>query len=126
MRTLFSLFWKTAGIAAVLGVATMVHRDAQPSPEGPSEPTGPVPAGPDAALSPGAHPEHAVVLKPGWSRALPEKIPNPTYWPALFAFGLMFVAWGLISNLFLFGIGVIMAVIAVVGWVYDLRHEYPS
>src|SRR5919108_353867 len=117
MRTLFSLLWKMAGMAALLGVATMVHKDTDPPSDRPSEPDEPVLREPAAHLLEAVHPTE---LKPGWSKPLPEKIPNPTYWPALFAFGLMFVMWGFISNIFLFCIGVILAVIAVVGWVYDL------
>lgn len=121
MSNLVALLWKMAGLAAVLGVATMVRRDTDPSPDRPAEPAEPVLREPVAHALEAVHPTE---LKPGWSRPLPEKIPNPTYWPALFAFGLMFIFWGLISNIFLLGLGFIIAFIAIVGWVYDLRHEY--
>jgi hypothetical protein len=125
MRNLFALLRKMAGLAAVLGVATgvatMARKDTDPSPDRPSEPDEPVLREPAAHLLEAVHPTE---LKPGWNKPLPEKIPNPTYWPALFAFGLMFIFWGIISNIFLLCLGFILAVIAVIGWVSDLRHEY--
>jgi hypothetical protein len=42
----------------------------------------------------------------------------------VFAFGLMFIMWGVISNIYLLCFGFIVAVIGLVYWVLDLRHEY--
>jgi len=42
----------------------------------------------------------------------------------VFGFGLTFIMWGIISNIYLFCFGVIVAVIGLVYWVLDLRHEY--
>ena len=38
--------------------------------------------------------------------------------------GLTFIMWGIISNIYLFCFGLIVAVIGLVFWVLDLRHEY--
>ena len=125
MRNLFSLLWKmVARSAAALGMVTVARKDGEPPPEqspgrGVASAAAPGPASPG-----GTQPAHGAALKPGWSRPKPEKIPPPTYWPAVFAFGLMFIMWGLISNIFLFCFGFIVAVIALVYWVLDLRHEY--
>jgi hypothetical protein len=100
-----------AGIAAALGFAAMARKYTEPPP----------PPG-------GTQPEHGAADRAardrGWSRPKPEKIPSPTYWPAVFAFGLMFIMWGVISNIYLLCFGFIVAVIGLVYWVLDLRHEY--
>jgi hypothetical protein len=69
-------------------------------------------------------PAHGAALRPGWSTPKPEKIPPPTYWPAVFGLGLTFVMWGVISNIFLLCFGLIITTIGLVYWVLDLRHEY--
>ena len=135
MRNLFSLLWKMlAGIAAALGFATVARKYSEP-PSGQPEDgrrttddgrsTAPLP--PSASRLPpagGTQPEHGAALKPGWSRPKPEKIPPPTYWPAVFGLGLTFIMWGIISNIFLLCFGLIITAIGLVYWVLDLRHEY--
>jgi hypothetical protein len=61
--------------------------------------------------------------QPGWSRPKPEKTPEPTYWPAVAALGLMFFAWGIIANLWVLSFGAILFIIAIAGWIGDLLHE---
>ena len=135
MRNLFSLLWKMfASIAAALGLAAVARKYSAPPPGQPEDgrrktqngrSTPPLP--PSASRLPpvvGTQPERGAALKPGWSRPKPEKIPPPTYWPAVFGFGLTFIMWGIISNIFLFCFGLIVVVIALVYWVLDLRHEY--
>ena len=125
MRHLFSRLWKmVASSAAALGMVTVARKDGEPPPEqspgrGVASAAAPRPASPG-----GTQPAHGAALKPGWSRPKPEKIPPPTYWPAVFAFGIMFIMWGFISNIYLFCFGFIVAVIGLVYWVLDLRHEY--
>src|SRR5437763_5129102 len=110
MRNLFALLLRMlASIAAALGLAAVARKYSEPPP------------GPPVV---GTQPAHGAALKPGWSRPKPEKIPPPTYWPAVFGFGLTFIMWGIISNIYLLCFGVIIAVIGLVYWVLDLRHEY--
>ena len=125
MRNLFSLLWKmVASSAAALGMVTMARKDRKPRPQqspdrGVASATAPRPAS-----AGGTQPAHGAALKPGWSRPKPEKIPPPTYWPAVFGLGLTFIMWGIISNIFLLCFGLIITAIGLVYWVLDLRHEY--
>jgi hypothetical protein len=63
-------------------------------------------------------------LPPGWNRPKPETSPAPTYWPFLLALGATFVAWGLISNLFVFFGGLLLFLVAAAGWIGDLLNEF--
>ena len=124
MRNLFSLLWRmVAGSAAALGMVTMARKDRKPRPQQ-SPDRGVASAAPRPASPGGTQPAHGAALKPGWSRPKPEKIPPPTYWPAVFGLGLTFVMWGVISNIFLLCFGLIITAIGLVYWVLDLRHEY--
>ena len=124
MRNLFSRLWKmVASSAAALGMVTVARKNGEPPPEQPSD-QGVASAAPGPASPGGTQPAHGAALKPGWSRPKPEKIPPPTYWPAVFGLGLTFVMWGVISNIFLLCFGLIITAIGLVYWVLDLRHEY--
>lgn len=71
--------------------------------------------------SPGG--EGTRTLPPGWTRALPEVLPQPTYWPAVLALGIVLFAWGFVTTLIISGIGLILMVLALKGWVGDIRRE---
>jgi hypothetical protein len=62
-------------------------------------------------------------LHPGWSWAQPEHIPTPTYWPAALALGITLLLWGLITSPLLVGIGLIVFVLALAGWIGEMRNE---
>lgn len=53
----------------------------------------------------------------------PQRLPEPTYWPFFLAFGITFLLWGILSSFLISIIGLILSVIAVAGWMYDLYHE---
>jgi hypothetical protein len=55
--------------------------------------------------------------------AMPEELPEPTYWPFYLAMGIMFLAWGLLTMWEFSLLGVIIMIIALVGWINILRHE---
>src|SRR5690349_15524605 len=110
MGNLFSLLWKMlASIAAALGFAAVARKYTEPPPDLPPErvaeqagahiSASPLPGVPPAIARSAIH---GAPLKPGGSRPKPETIPPPTYWPAVFTFGIMYLMWGLISNIFLF------------------------
>jgi hypothetical protein len=128
MRNLVALLLRVlASIAAALGLAAVARKYSEPPPGQPEDGRRTAPLPPSASRLPpagGTQPEHGAALKPGWSRPKPETIPPPTYWPAVFGFGLTFIMWGIISNIYLLCFGVIVAVIGLVYWVLDLRHEY--
>ena len=54
----------------------------------------------------------------------PEKIPELTFWPFMLAFGVLFFFWGLITSLIITGVGVVIIIIAISGWIQDLSHEH--
>ena len=88
-------------------------------------------AEPPRALVPGIPGYHRVPgldepLRPGWSRPRPEKIPRPTYWPAIVGLGITLTFWGMISTIFLGATGVIFLIIGITGWVWELMYESES
>lgn len=54
----------------------------------------------------------------------PEKIPELTFWPFILAFGVLFFFWGLITSLIITGVGAVIIIIAISGWIQDLSHEH--
>ncbi|MBK6855851.1 MAG: cytochrome c oxidase subunit I [Microthrixaceae bacterium] len=46
-------------------------------------------------------------------------LPSPSYWPIVLAFGMPFIAWGLIFNLWFCVLGAICVVGAIYGWVIE-------
>lgn len=63
-------------------------------------------------------------LRPGWSRPKPEHVPRPTYWPAVLAFGVTFLFWGLISSPIVAAVGLTIGAIGLAGWIGELRHDH--
>lgn len=53
----------------------------------------------------------------------PEKIPDSTYWPAALAFGSLLFFWGLITSLFVTGVGFICIALSLTGWIFELNYE---
>jgi hypothetical protein len=62
-------------------------------------------------------------LPPGWHKPQPEKLPEPTYWPAVLAFAMVLFAWGWVTDLYISVIGFVLSGVALAGWIGDLRHE---
>jgi hypothetical protein len=62
---------------------------------------------------------------PAWSLTPPEgmHLPGPSAWPLLAPVGLLFIVAGLIFGPALIVGGLVMAIIAVVGWLLDARSE---
>jgi hypothetical protein len=60
---------------------------------------------------------------PGWTVLPPEKLPQPTIWPAALALGITFLVWGLVTSLIITGVGVCLFAAALAGWIRDIRHE---
>jgi hypothetical protein len=65
-------------------------------------------------------------LQEGWSRPLPEKVPERTYWPLAMSVGIVFALWGIVSSFFVSLAGVLVFTVATAGWVGDLIHEHRS
>jgi len=69
-------------------------------------------------------PQHGEPMRPGWGRPDPEVVARPTYWPMVFGLGIAFFMWGLISNLFVLGLGLFLLIVGLVGWILDLVGEF--
>lgn len=67
----------------------------------------------------------------GWHKPLPERLPTPGYWPAIMALGVTFMLWSLAVGfnevvstiIILFLVGLSIFVVALIGWIGDLRNE---
>jgi len=62
-------------------------------------------------------------LRPGWSVPRPERIPRSTPWPAFLALGLTFFAWGFVTSPIVLGVGLVLFLVALAGWIGEIRHE---
>lgn len=47
-------------------------------------------------------------------------LPRPTIWPFAMAAGIALIAWGLVTNAFIAGSGVIVFGVSLVGWIREL------
>jgi len=67
--------------------------------------------------------DQANSTKISWHAPLPEKIPEPTYWPALLAFGVVLILWGLVSTWLISLAGIIITGFSLAGWIGAMIHE---
>jgi hypothetical protein len=56
-------------------------------------------------------------------KALPERLPSPTVWPATLAFGVMLLAFGVVTSWVMSITGLIVFLFGAAGWVEDLRYD---
>jgi hypothetical protein len=56
--------------------------------------------------------------------AVPERIPESTFWPFVLAIGVMFSFWGILTSWIISGIGGVLISVSFAGWISDLNHEY--
>ena len=61
-------------------------------------------------------------IKPGWNLPLPQDLPHPTYMPAVFALGIIFLLWGIVSSFIVSLVGAVLIGIALTGWLGAIRH----
>jgi hypothetical protein len=54
----------------------------------------------------------------------PEKLPSPTYTPAVVAVAIMLIAWGAVTTLALVMLGVLLLIVGVWGWMAEIRREH--
>jgi hypothetical protein len=81
--------------------------------------------------APTTSPQMQEETPPGWHKPKPDNLPKPGYWPALMAFGIALLLWGFAlgfnevfsSSLAMSGIGLIVFIISLAGWIGDLRDE---
>ncbi len=78
----------------------------------------PVPAG-------GAGDEHEAVADESADHGAGHAIhmPSPSYWPVVAALGLPIIAYGLIFNMWLVGLGVVVVLVGFYGWILEPSAE---
>ena len=64
-----------------------------------------------------------IVPEYDWEKARPEILPKPTYWPFFLAMGLAFIFWGLLTTWVVLLAGGLIFIIALIGWINQIRHE---
>jgi hypothetical protein len=58
-----------------------------------------------------------------WSVPKPAHIPRPTWWPAAMALAITFLLWGTVTSLVVVAVGLALFVVALGGWIREMRHE---
>ncbi len=56
-------------------------------------------------------------------KAVPEKLPPPTVWPAMLSFGVALLAFGILTSPYMYITGIIFLIISTAGWIEDLRND---
>lgn len=51
-----------------------------------------------------------------------EHLPSPSVWPFTVAGGFTLVVFGVVTTLALTGLGAVLMVIGLYGWIQELRH----
>jgi hypothetical protein len=59
----------------------------------------------------------------GWPAPLPERLPEPTVWPAVLAFGACLAAWGVVTSWVISIVGLVLFSAGIAGWIARMRHE---
>jgi hypothetical protein len=54
---------------------------------------------------------------------LHEELPRPTYWPIVMAVAITLIAFGIVNALLIIIIGFVLLVVALIGWIGDVRDE---
>jgi hypothetical protein len=62
-------------------------------------------------------------MREGWNTPQPEHVPRPTSWPAGMALGITLLGWGIIASPILLGMGLLVFVASLVGWIGEIRHD---
>lgn len=61
-----------------------------------------------------------------WTLPLPERLPQPTAWPAVLAFGSCLLFWGILTSWVISMIGLIIFLAGSGGWIWRMRDEQPK
>jgi len=59
----------------------------------------------------------------GWSLPRPERIPRPTYWPAIMALAIAFMLFGVVTSWIFTGTGAVMFVLSLGKWIGELIRD---
>ncbi len=67
--------------------------------------------------------QYADVKNIATESARPSTLPAPTYWPFFLSMGIAFIFWGLLTSRVIILAGVLIFIIALIGWINILIHE---
>jgi hypothetical protein len=56
----------------------------------------------------------------GWNVPKPERIPEPTFWPAALALGIVFVCFGLLTSYLFSLVGAGLMALSITRWIGEL------
>jgi hypothetical protein len=59
--------------------------------------------------------------KENWIPLPDERLPQPTYWPAVMAVGITSLLWGLVTSLLITLAGGILMAVSVLGWIESAK-----
>jgi hypothetical protein len=59
----------------------------------------------------------------GWKKPLPERLPRPTYWPAMLALAVTLALLGPVTLMAISAVGVALGAVALIGWIGEILHE---
>ncbi len=62
-------------------------------------------------------------LQEGWTPPMPERVPAPTYQPAVMSLGIMFMMFGLVTSYAFSAVGLILFVFALSRLIGELVHD---
>jgi hypothetical protein len=68
-------------------------------------------------------PDEPPVARPNWEPLPPERLPQPTYFPAGLAMGIAFLFWGLITSWVILVVGLALFTASLAGWITEIRNE---
>jgi hypothetical protein len=75
-------------------------------------------------VSEGGRPVRPVSAVPhGWIACPPAHAPAPTAWPALFAFGIALLLWGLVSSFVVSLVGGALLFHSLFHWIGEIAHD---
>src|SRR5690242_15386856 len=81
-------------------------------------------ATPPRDVNPHAVGDGSAKLQPGWTPVEHEHLPEPTYWPAVMAFGITLLVWGIVTTWIITVVGVVIFALALVNWIGELLHDH--
>ena len=59
----------------------------------------------------------------GWQVPRPERVPPPSYWPAVLAFGAALVGFGVLTSYVISLVGAVLFILAATRWVGEMCRE---
>ncbi len=63
-------------------------------------------------------------LRTGWHAPDHLDLPAPTYWPAVTALAIVFLAWGIVTFWLISVVGLLLLIVGLAGWIGDLQHGH--